>query len=590
MEGVMMKGTTAYATAIRTGEGDIVVESQRLAPPKWWAKVPFLRGFLNFFSMLVSGMRITMRSAEVYGQDLEEEQPNKFEKWLAKTLHINVMDIAMFFGVILGVALAVGLFIILPKVIVDVINNHAMPEGEKLATIFKNLIEGGIRLFLFVGYLWLISLMKDIKRLFMYHGAEHKTISCYEHGLELTVENARKMSKHHDRCGTNFMVITLIISILIFSLVEWILELCGWDISQYGKVAATFIGIALRLALLPLVAGTSYEVLKFLAKFDNWFVRILKAPGMAVQLLTTRVPDDSMLEVAIKAFQTVQELDADPTMETTTFQIKKSYARCRHEVEAILDKQEDKEVLTDWLFVDVLGVMRSELPLIKTIPEKAYEKAVNLAKKVAEGRPLQYVLGKAAFYGRDFLVDSRVLIPRPETEQLTEEVLKEIKAGDKVLDLCTGSGAVGVTIKLENPEADVTASDISQDALNAATVNAKRLGADVLFVQSDLFDHIEGDFDVIVSNPPYISKKDMETLSPQVKKEPYNALFGGEDGLDFYRRIIPDAPLKEGGKLYFEIGYDQGDAVKELMERNGYKDVEIVKDYEDHDRIVKGHK
>ena len=586
----MMRGTTAYATAIRDPEGNIVVESKRLPPPKWWMKVPFLRGFLNFFSMMVSGMRITMRSAEVYGQELEEEQPNKFEKWLAKTLHINVMDIAMFVGIVLGVALAVGLFIVLPKVIVDAINNHAMPEGQTLATIFKNLIEGGIRLFLFVMYLSVISLMKDIRRLFMYHGAEHKTISCYEHGLPLTVENARAMSKHHDRCGTNFMVITLIISILIFSLVEWILELCGWNISQYGKVPASLIGIAIRLALLPLVAGTSYEVLKFLAKFDNWFVRILKAPGMAVQLLTTRVPDDSMLEVAIKAFETAQALDADPNMETTTFQIKKSYSRCRHEMEAILDKVEDNQVVADWIMVDVLGLSRSELPLVKTIPEKAYEKAIDLAKKVAEGRPLQYVLGKAAFYGRDFLVDSRVLIPRPETEQVVEAALPLIEEGARVLDLCTGSGAIAVTVRLESKAGEVVASDVSKDAVNAASVNAKRLSADVQFVQSDLFDKIEGDFDVIVSNPPYVSKKDMEALSPVVKKEPYNALFGGVDGLDFYRRIIPQAPLKAGGKLVLEIGYDQGPAVKELMEQNGYQDVQVLPDLEGHDRIVLGSK
>ena len=596
----MMRGVTAYATAVRNPSGDIVLESKRLKDDQaWWKKVPILRGVLNFFSMMGIGTKIIMRSAEVYGEGFEEAEPSRFEKWLSKTLHVDVMTIAMVVGVVLGVGLAVALFMFLPNIIAGAVTGgiakaiagdrnafNALFTNESVGMLISNLLEGFVRITLFVLYIAATSIMKDIRRLYQYHGAEHKTIACFERGLPLTVENARTMSKHHDRCGTNFMVIVMVVSILLFSLVESVLALCGWTAESVtdSRILVRLIYLGIRLALLPFVAGFAYELLKFLAKFDNWFVKALKAPGMAMQLLTTREPDDSMLEVAIKAFTTVQELDADPSMETTSFEVKKSYERCRHEVVGILENTADKEVLADWIFVEVTGVKRSLLPTISTVSETAYKKAVAYAREVAAGEPLQYVVGNADFYGYTLKVDKRVLIPRPETEQVTEKALSFAAKDMRVLDMCTGSGAIAIVLAAKSG-AQVVAADVSADALAVARDNAQAIGVDVTFVQSDLYASIEGAFDLIVSNPPYVKHGEMAALAPCVKKEPALALDGGEDGLDYYRRIIADAPLREGGVLVLEIGADQGDDIRKLLEAR-FGSVEILKDYNGLDRIA----
>lgn len=576
-----MRGVSSYATAVRESDGEIVVESGRLKPSGKIARIPILRGIINFFNMLIFGMKITMRSAEVFSGELEEEEPSKFEKWLAKTFHIDVMTVAMVIGVVLGLGLSVLLFFMLPTWITGWITQLA---GKEIASIWFNLLEGLVRIAIFVGYMLLTSLMKDIRRLYQYHGAEHKTIACFEHGLPLTVENAKKMSKHHDRCGTNFIVIVMIISILMFSLIEWLLGLCGFVINDlaYSQPVKRLIRIAIKLAMLPLIAGISYEVLKFLAKFDNWFSKALKAPGMLIQHITTREPEDDMLEVAIKAFETVQLLDADPTLETEEFPLVKSYANLREKVLSYLSKVDECEAKTDWIFTEVLGIKRSELVTVKTVTMEQNNKILSCAKRVANGEPLQYVFEKAYFYGREFYVNSDVLIPRQDTEVLVERALEYIKDGSKVLDICTGSGCIGITIALEK-NICVTLSDVSKGALSVAKRNAHTLGANVNVLESDMFKEIKGTFDIILANPPYISESDMEKLPVDVKKEPRLALYGGKDGLDYYRIIAANAPLSEDGIIIMEIGDDELDDLKEVFSDF---EIESIKDYNDKDRVL----
>jgi len=582
-----MRGERSYATAVRSFNGEIVVESERLAPPKWWAKIPILRGILNFFSMLFNGSKITMRSAEVFGEEIETEEPSKFEKWLAKTFHIDVMTLALVIGVVLGLGLSLLLFFMLPTWITGWIEQLAK---IKLKAIYYNLIEGGVRLTIFISYMLLTSLMKEIKRLYMYHGAEHKTIACFEAGLPLTVENARKMSKHHDRCGTSFVVIVMLISILLFSFVEYLLGLMGFVIADlpYSPAIKRLIRIAVKLAMLPLVAGVSYEMLKLLARFDNIFAKILKAPGLLIQRITTREPDDSMLEVAIKAFTTVQELDANPEMATTKFDVQKSYPKCREEVLSYLADYPDKEAKADWIFTEVTGISRSVLPSVKTIYESQADKCVEIAKKAKDGVPLQYIVGKQYFYGYEFAVNENVLIPRQDTEILVETALKSLRPDSKVLDICTGSGCIAISLAKEFEKNETeqkptfTAADVSENALEVAKKNAENLGVSINFLQSDMFENITDTYDVITANPPYISASEMEELPPDVKKEPSIALFGGEDGLDYYRKL-KDAPLKENGVLIMEIGDRQADAVKEIFK--GF-DVEVVQDLGGADRVV----
>ena len=572
LEGVMMRGERSVATAVRTPDGRIEVESARISQEKkWWMKVPVLRGFISFFSMMIVGSKVLTRSAEVYGE--EESEPTRFDYWLAGKSGKSAVDVAIVIGVLLGVLFAIGLFIALPVGVMKLLD--LIPGFENIFYVWKNLIMSAVRLVVLLGYLILVSCMKDIKRVFMYHGAEHKVISCFEQGEALTVENARRMPRVHDRCGTSFLVITVFVSLIITAFLP--------TFDQYKGMLSFLLRFVTRLALLPVVAGVSYEVLKFLAKFDNAFVRVLKTPGLLFQRLTTREPDDSMLEVSLTAFKTVQEMDADPTIPTRDFNITKDYKLARHEVLSILKGNEEAETVADWLFAYYLGVSRSELPLLESVPSAAKEKVVAAAGRVRDGEPMQYVLGETEFYGVKMKTDARALIPRGDTEVLVEAVLGlKPNPEEKILDICTGSGAIAVVLALKRGSS-VTASDISEEALALAKENAEALGANVIFVKSDLFASVEGAFDVITANPPYIPSETVDALDAVVRKEPRLALDGGEDGLDYYRKIKESvAPhLAEGGKLFVEIGWDQAEAVKEIFGGGT-----VLRDLEGHDRVV----
>lgn len=576
LEGVMMLGAKSMATAVRDETGRIQVESKRTKPLREKSvlrRIPFVRGALNFASTMYMGVKVLLRSTAVFDGETE---PTKFEKWCAKKLHVDAMSILMGFSVLLGVALAIGLFFVVPHFIGKGLK---MWWGDSVHPIVYNLVEGVIRIIIFVAYVCLASLMKEIKRTFMYHGAEHKTINCYEYGLPLTVENVRKQSTIHDRCGTTFMVIVMVISILVFSFTGFIPNL------------NIFLELLIKLALLPVVAGISYEILKFLAKFDNMFVKVVKAPGLLLQRVTTKQPTDDMIEVAIASFNTVLEMDNDETIAEQSFDIKVLYKDIRAEMDKILENIGDGNADADWIAVDVLGVKRSELAELSHIKSHNADKMIELAKERAEGKPLQQVLGNTDFYGLPIKVDERVLCPRPETEYLVEAVVDIV--GEKningVLDLCTGSGAIAIAIKKKCDNVIVTASDISADALALAKENATLNNAEVEFVLSDYFANVQGKFGLIVSNPPYIKSSDIEGLDKEVKDyEPRIALDGGESGLDAYTSIIFTAKdyLDEGGYIAFEVGIGQAEDVKKLLEDNGYSDIVIKQDLENIDRIV----
>lgn len=301
LEGVMMKSPEYTALAVRTSDGNIVTElkANKPAPPKGSFRTwPVVRGVFAFVDSLVEGMKITTRSAELAGEDFSAEEPSKFEKWLADKLGKSVMDIAIVIAVICAIGLSLGLFVLLPSFLVGLL---------PLKNVFLiSLCEGFLRLFIFLCYLFAISRIKDIKRVFMYHGAEHKTIACYEAELELTPENAASCTRFHPRCGTNYMFLVMAIAILFFACIP---------------VQGTLLRIATRLAFIPVVAGISYEVLKAAAKSDNTICRIVRAPGLALQKLTTIEPDASMLEVAIVAFKLAKDgkdtEEQDNTAEST---------------------------------------------------------------------------------------------------------------------------------------------------------------------------------------------------------------------------------------------------------------------------------
>lgn len=579
IEGVMMRGRQSMATAVRDGEGNIQIESKRLTPPDkkpLVMRLPIIRGVISFFDSLVGGTKTLMRSASVFG---DEGEPSKFEKWLAEKLHVDLMGVVGTVGIVLGLALSVLLFVMLPQWATNGLN--ALFDFGKTSFLY-NLIEGLIRIAVFVCYILLTSLMPDIKRTYMYHGAEHKTITCYEKGLELTPEKAKKCRRVHDRCGTTFLFFVMLVSILVFSVANSFLKVDG------------ALRILLKIALLPVVAGLSYELLRGLAKTNCFIFYPLKAPGLLLQHITTREPDEQMLEVAIAAFKTVLEMDGDETIPTSTFITAMPVEKLVAEVENVLknggvDEKSDAE----WIVCNATGLKRSELEKNKTIVQPTHVKnAMETAKERASGRPLWYIIGDTDFYGYTIKVDERVLIPRPETEELVAFSAENIKSDDKVLDLCTGSGAIAIALKLKTG-ATVTASDVSDGALELAVENAAQNKADITFVKSDMFEDITDSFDIIVSNPPYIPTQDINGLEKSVKDyEPTLALDGGADGLDYYKIIAVDGinHLNAGGKLFLEVGIGQVNAVKELLEQADFINVEIRKDISGIERMIKAEK
>ncbi len=587
MEGVMMRGRRAMATAVRDPDGNVQIEAVRIRPPEErsrFSRLPFVRGVVSFVESLVVGNRVLMRSAEVAEGD--PEQPSKAEKWLAEKHKVNVNSIWNGVAIALGILLAVLIFILVPQYLTG-LTGFATTGLEGL---WFNLIEGGIRLVIFLLYIVGISAIRTLGRVYRYHGAEHKTITCFERGLPLTVENVRTCSRVHDRCGTTFLFLVMVVSILVFSLAN---VLVGTYIYTGNRPADFFIRLVFKLLMLPVVAGVSYEILRALAKTQSKFFLIFKAPGLLLQRITTREPDDGMIECAIAAFQKVYDMDADPSVPETVFATAcKMSELLANTKKRFRDNGVDEED-AEWIFSLLLDIPKSAVCSEERILRIAQVKEIlRIADERLTGRPLWYIIGDADFCGYKIKVDERVLIPRPETEELVQQVVAAAEEGNSILDLCTGSGAIAVAVYKEleknKRKASVTASDISEEALALAKENAEENGADIAFVQSDLFSRIRGRFDIIVCNPPYIPSGDIAGLQREVRDfEPRLALDGGADGLDYYRRIAEDAGkyLVRGGMLVMEVGLGEAESVVKLFRYCDYS--MVVKDFNGIDRFVK---
>lgn len=289
IEGLMMIGPEIAAIAIRKPDGEIVVDKRELPKKDIFTKIPVVRGVVNFFRQIVLVMKALIYSTEFI--DLEEGQgeakPSKVDNFLEKVFGDKLKDVAIYFAVVISLAFSVGLFILLPNLFASLLGFDKHIPRE---VVFYNLIEGVVKLVLFFCYLYFSSKMKDIKRVWEYHGAEHKTIHCYEQGDDLTVDNVRKYSTKHPRCGTSFMFLVMVVSIIVFS---------------FLPLGSIWFNVGIRLLFVPLVAGLSYEVLKFAGRSDWAVVKVLNAPGMFFQLFTTKEPDDGQIEVAITAFKNV---------------------------------------------------------------------------------------------------------------------------------------------------------------------------------------------------------------------------------------------------------------------------------------------
>lgn len=286
LEGVMMKNKDKYAVAVRKPNGEIDIEVEHykgVGADLKIAKLPFIRGVFAFIDSLVLGMRVTMHSASFYEEE-EDVKPSKAEERIEKMLGNKADDIMMAGTVIVSVIIAVALFMLLPFFLSDFAGKYI--RNESVIAI----LEGVIRILIFLGYIVAITCMKDIKRLYMYHGAEHKCINCIERGWPLTVKNVKRSSRQHKRCGTSFLLLVVLVSVIVFFFI---------------RVDTLVLKILLRLALVPVIAGISYEIIRLAGKTDNFFVGIISAPGLWMQKLTTKEPDEDMIRVAIASVEAV---------------------------------------------------------------------------------------------------------------------------------------------------------------------------------------------------------------------------------------------------------------------------------------------
>ena len=290
MEGVMMKNQNKYAVAVRKPDHKIEVKISQHKMSKPWEvmqKIPVLRGVVSFVDSLYLGMSTLMYSASFF-EDEDEENEKKQKRESLSAEQIKALDkkekkqddLLMGGTVALSIVIALGLFFALPYFLSGIF--HKITQSQMMIALF----EGIIRLVIFIGYIAIISMTPDIKRTFMYHGAEHKCINCIEHGMELNVENVRKSSKLHKRCGTSFLLIVMLISILFF---------------MFIRVDSKPLQLLLRLVLIPVIAGVSFEFIRLAGRYDNWFMNILSQPGLWMQRLTTKEPDDDMIEVGIRS-------------------------------------------------------------------------------------------------------------------------------------------------------------------------------------------------------------------------------------------------------------------------------------------------
>lgn len=571
IEGVMMRGAKGLATAVRTPNGEIEVKVKRTTPITKKYKIlniPIIRGAATLIDSLIIGINTLNYSASFFEEDEEE---SKFDTWIKNKLgDKGANDLIITLTMMVSLLIAAGLFLGIPTAIASIF------KGIGLSPILLNLIESAIRIAILITYMYFISKLDDIYRIFQYHGAEHKTIFCYESEEKLTIENVKKFGRLHPRCGTNFLFLTMIVSIILFTLTGW---------------GGFWQRLILRIVLMPLVAGITYELIKWLGRTESKLGKFIAYPGLKLQELTTKEPDDEQLEVAIKSLMAAEGIEYKKTIGELLIDGNKILKEANIDT-YILDVQ---LLLGKVLGKDKLYLITNKEEEVSKIKEREFYRLINQRK---DKMPIKYILKSAEFMGLEFQVEEGVLIPRGDTEILVEETLKFIKNERRydICDLCCGSGAIGISIAYlkENTNVDLIDYYEIPEKVTKKNIRKHNLDSRTNFIKSDLLKEpisMNKKYDILVSNPPYIKDEVIETLMDDVKKyEPHTALSGGEDGLYFYKKIIDDSNkiLKDNGVLAFEIGHDQGKEVSDLMIEKGYKNVRVIKDLAGHDRVVIG--
>ncbi len=561
VDGIVMVGKKCTAVVRRKSSGRISVETLNRCTRKskgFANKIFIIRGIVHFVKVVGYGV-LNLGLCNKDGQDASNGSAVKLMRNIGKKI----------LTLLLGVLLLILVFVLLPEYIVDILKIKSIQV--------VSIVKVSIRAFVVILYLMLVSKNKDLSSILRYHCAEHKTINCYELGNKLTIENVKNASRFHRKCGSSFITY-IIIWYFILQLV----------ISRYSF----FTNVLVEILILPLAIGLSYEIIEYMERRSSAFASILFSISKVLQMLTTSEPSDGEIEVAIVALKTCEGIKVKNTIKEL-FLTGRSILR-----EASIDSYalDSRLILEYCIGVTPAQVFTSEIEVSK----EDEERYLGLINQRRNGKPLAYMIGKKEFYGNDFIVKEGVLIPRPDTEILVEkvlEILKSKKNYTSICDLCSGSGAVGISIQKNNDTVNCTYIDNYDIPIKVIEENIYMydLKSRSYIVKSNLLNFfIENDLvlDGIVSNPPYVKTSEIDSLMKDVKNyEPVEALDGGEDGLDYYRKICEQAKsvLIENGFIAFEIPCNKAFDIMYIMTNNDFVNIDIYKDIADRDRVIVGY-
>lgn len=515
--------------------------------------VPIIRGIISMKNMIASSVPYVLKSSQ---EILEKNSKEKIE--IDK------------FEVVSAYIISITLILVLVAAIPNFISKF-------LSVNIRNISQAIMQTCAFVIYLLLLAKIDSLKTLFEYHGAEHKVANAYEklEKKNITVENVKKYSRFHARCGGNFVVYLFILIIAI-----------TMSIPSNNLIFKTII----QVALLPFLAGFSYELIMYTEYLPN-FLKFLAYPAMSIQFITTREPSDDKIQLAIYTLFGCINGNKEITINTfikNYLSYNKKIKKVFEIKDAILIFSSIKDINSNEIFTNMDSIALNYNEQIKA--------NIMLNKLYKDNFPIAYVIGYTNFYKEKYFVNSKVLIPRVDSEILVEKAISYIdnEKCNTMLDMCTGSGCLGISIAKNSNIKRVDLIDISAEALLVTSKNIKGNGVEdkCNIIKSDLFSKLKDSnikYDMIVSNPPYINSDVVLTLDESVKKEPVLALDGGKDGMNFYRKILKEARdyLNDNGIIIFEIGYDQLNKIQsEIKKYKEYSIIESIKDYGGNDRVV----
>lgn len=515
--------------------------------------VPIIRGIISMKNMIATSVPYVLKSSQ--------DVLNKSSKE-----NIDIGKFELVSAYLIAITVILVLFAAIPNFI-----------STFLAVNIRNLSQAIIQTSAFIIYLLLLAKVDSLKTLFEYHGAEHKVANAYEklEKRDITIENVKKQSRFHARCGGNFVV-------YLFFLILFI----TFIIPSNNLIFKTI----LQVMLLPFLAGFSYELVMYTEYLPN-FLKFLAYPAMSIQLITTKEPSDDKIELAI--YTLFGCINGENQVSISKFVkdyllYNKSIKKDFNIKEALNIFSSIKNIDVNDIFINMDGIMLDYNEQIKT--------NMMLNKLYKDNIPMAYIIGKVNFYNEKYIVNQDVLIPRVDSEILVEKAIEYINNENlnTMLDMCTGSGCIGISITKNSKIKYTTLIDVSKEALEITNKNIilNKVDKKCSTIHSDLFSSLNNSnikYDIIVSNPPYIPTGDINGLDKSVKKEPTIALDGGKDGMDFYRKILKQALnyLNNNAVLIFEIGYDELEKFKEIINRYAeYKVVESLKDYGGNDRVV----